>query len=141
MAATPISCVAGYYTIDEIEKTGACEKAGRMADRLVKGIRASVEKYGLPFVVYNQGSICHVDTVGTMHFSIDWSKPWQLPKVLKETSARQKEMEHMGAAYMAEGIITLAGNRLYTSAAYNEEMIDDVIGRFDKAFANCGKLG
>ena len=141
MAATPISCVAGYYTIDEIEKTGACEKAGRMADRLVKGIQASVEKYGLPFVVYNQGSICHVDTVGTMHFSIDWSKPWQLPKVLKETSARQKEMEHMGAAYMAEGIITLAGNRLYTSAAYNEEMIDDVIGRFDKAFANCGKLG
>ena len=141
MAATPISCVAGYYTIDEIEKTGACEKAGRMADRLVKGIRASVEKYDLPFVVYNQGSICHVDTVGTMHFSIDWSKPWQLPKVLKETSARQKEMEHMGAAYMAEGIITLAGNRLYTSAAYDEEMIDDVIGRFDKAFANCGKLG
>ncbi len=141
MAATPISCVAGYYTIDEIEKTGACEKAGRMADRLVKGIRTSVEKYDLPFVVYNQGSICHVDTVGTMHFSIDWSKPWQLPKVLKETSARQKEMEHMGAAYMAEGIITLAGNRLYTSAAYDEEMIDDVIGRFDKAFANCGKLG
>ena len=141
MAATPISCVAGYYTIDEIEKTGACEKAGRMADRLVKGIQASVEKYDLPFVVYNQGSICHVDTVGTMHFSIDWSKPWQLPKVLKETSARQKEMEHMGAAYMAEGIITLAGNRLYTSAAYDEEMIDDVIGRFDKAFANCGKLG
>ncbi len=140
MAATPISCVAGYYTIDEIEKTGACEKAGRMADRLVQGIQASVEKYDLPFVVYNQGSICHVDTVGTMHYSIDWSKPWQLPKVLKETSARQKEMEHMGAAYMAEGIITLAGNRLYTSAAYDESSIDDVIQRFDRAFANCGKL-
>ena len=141
MAATPISCVAGYYTIDEIDKTGACEKAGRMADRLVKGIQASVDKYDLPFVVYNQGSICHVDTVGTMHFSIDWSKPWQLPKVLKETSARQKEMEHMGAAYMAEGIITLAGNRLYTSAAYDESAIDDVIERFDRAFSNCGKLG
>ena len=141
MAATPISCVAGYYTIDEIDKSGACEKAGRMADRLTAGIQASVEKYNLPFVVYNQGSICHVDTVGTMHFSIDWSKPWQLPKVLKETSARQKEMEHMGAAYMAEGIITLAGNRLYTSAAYDEAMIDDVIERFDRAFANCGKLG
>jgi len=140
MAATPISCVAGYYTIDEIEKTGACEKAGRMADRLVQGIQASIEKYDLPFVVYNQGSICHVDTVGTMHYSIDWSKPWQLAKVLKETSARQKEMEHMGAAYMAEGIITLAGNRLYTSAAYDESSIDDVIQRFDRAFANCGKL-
>ena len=75
-----------------------------------------------------------------MHFAIDWSKPWQLPGILKETSKRQKEMEHMGAAYMAEGIITLAGSRLYTSAAYNEEMIDDVIARFDRAFSKCGKL-
>jgi len=91
-------------------------------------------------VVFNQGSICHVDTVGTMHYSIDWSKPWQIPVVLKETSRRQKEMEHVGAAYMAEGIITLAGSRLYTSAAYTEEMIDDVISRFDKVFDKCGNL-
>ena len=49
-------------------------------------------------------------------------------------------MEHMGAAYMAEGIITLAGSRLYTSAAYNEEMIDDCIARFDRVFEKCGNL-
>ena len=141
MAATPISCCAGYYTLEEIERTGACEKAGRMADRLVAGLQASVKKHGLPFVIFNQGSICHVDTVGTMHFSIDWSKPWTLPTVLKETGRRQKEMEHIGAAYMAEGIVTLAGSRLYTSAAYDEEMIDDLIARFDRVFEKCGKLG
>lgn len=45
-------------------------------------------------------------------------------------------MEHMGAAYMAEGLVTLAGSRLYTSAAYNEEMIDDALTRFDKVFEN-----
>ena len=140
MAATPISSCAGYYTICEIEKTNACEKAGRMADRLVAGIKQSVEKYELPFVVFNQGSICHVDTVGTMHYSIDWSKPWKLPEVLKQTGRRQIEMEHIGAAYMAEGIVTLAGSRLYTSAAYNEEMIDDVIARFDRVFSKCGRL-
>ena len=126
--------------LEEIEKTNACEKAGRLADRLTEGIRASAERHGLPFVVFNQGSICHVDTVGTMHFAVDWSKPWTLPSVLKETSRRQIEMEHIGAAYMAEGIITLAGSRLYTSAAYNEEMIDDVISRFDRVFSKCGKL-
>ena len=140
MAATPISCCAGYYMIEEIEKQNACEKAGRMADRLVEGIRKSVKKYGLPFVVFNQGSICHVDTVGTMHFAIDWSKPWKLPHILKETDVRRKEMEHMGAAYMAEGLVTLAGSRLYTSAAYDEMMIDDVIERFDRVFSKCGKL-
>lgn len=140
MAATPISCVAGFHTIEEIERTGACEKAGRMADRLTAGIRASAEKYDLPFVIFNQGSICHVVTAGTMHFAIDWRKPWQLPKILKETSRRQKEMEYMGAAYTAEGIVTLAGSRLYTSAAYDETMIDDVIARFDRIFASCGNV-
>ena len=30
MAATPISCAAGYYTLCEIERTNACETAGRM---------------------------------------------------------------------------------------------------------------
>ena len=41
---------------------------------------------------------------------------------------------------MAEGIITLAGSRLYTSAAYTEEMIDDLLVRFERVFANCGPL-
>ena len=140
LAATPISCVAGYYTLCEIERTNACEQAGRMGDRLAKGLQRSVRKHRLPFVVFNQGSICHLDNVGTMHFVVNWKKPWTIPHVLKETGIRQKEMEHMGAAYMAEGLITLAGSRLYTSAAYNEGMIDDVIARFDRVFAKCGRL-
>ena len=49
-------------------------------------------------------------------------------------------MEHIGAAYMAEGIVTLAGSRLYTSAAYNEEMIDDVLSRFDRVLSQCAPL-
>lgn len=140
MAATPISCCAGYHTICEIERTNACEKAGRMADRLIAGIQKSIRKYNLPFVAFNQGSICHVENVGTMHFHIDWSKLWEVPDVLKQTSIRQKEMEHIGAAYMAEGIVTLAGSRLYTNAAYTEEDIDDLIGRFDRVFSKCGPL-
>ena len=140
MAATPISCVAGYTALCEIEKRNACEVAGRMGDRLTHGLQELIKKYDLPFVAFNQGSICHLDSVGTMHFHIDWSKPWTIPGVLKQTDVRKKEMEHMGAAYMAEGIITLAGSRLYTSAAYTEEMIDDVLSRFERVFANCGKV-
>ncbi|MDO5452649.1 MAG: hypothetical protein Q4F20_02780, partial [Eubacteriales bacterium] len=94
----------------------------------------------LPFVCYNIGSVCHLHTVATMQYAIDWGKLWQVPKILEETGLRQKEMEHMGAAYMAEGIVTLAGSRLYTSAAYTPEMIDDVIGRFDKVLSQCKQL-
>lgn len=140
MAATPISCVAGYYTLCEIERTNACEVAGRAGDRLTRGLQELIKKYQLPFVAFNQGSICHLDNAGTMHYDVDWSKPWTLPAVLKQTGIRQKEMEHMGAAYMAEGIVSLAGTRLYTSAAYTDEMIDDVLSRFDRVLAKCGPI-
>ena len=34
LAANPLSCVAGYHTILEIEKHRACERAGAAGDRL-----------------------------------------------------------------------------------------------------------
>ena len=134
MAATPLSCCAGYHTICEIERTGACEKAAKMGDRLTDGLVKRIQERKLPFVAYNVGSICHLDTVGTMHFAIRWSRPWQIPGILKATSARKAEMQHMGAAYMAEGLVTLAGNRMYTSAAYTEADIDAALAAFDRVF-------
>ena len=137
MAATPISCVAGYTAICEIEKRNACQVAGQMGDRLTKGIQESIKKYNLPFVAFNVGSVCHLDTVGTMQFAIDLKKAWEIPGILDQTGIRQIEMQNMGAAYMAEGLVTLAGSRLYTSAAYTPEMIDDCIARFDKVLSQC----
>ncbi len=140
MAATPISCCAGYTTLCEIEKRNACQVAGQAGDRLTKGIQDSIKKYNLPFVAFNVGSVCHLDTVATMQHEIDWSKLWKVPSVLDETKVRQEEMQYMGAAYMAEGLVTLAGSRLYTSAAYTDEMVDDCIARFDRVLANCAKI-
>ena len=45
-------------------------------------------------------------------------------------------MEEMGAAYMAEGLVTLAGSRLYTSAADTDDVIDDALDRFERVFRN-----
>ena len=46
----------------------------------------------------------------------------------------------MGCAYMAEGLVTLAGSRLYTSAAYTPKMIDQALTCFDKVFENVALL-
>ena len=70
MSATPISCCAGYHTICEIERTRAWETAAKMGDRLKDGLNVLIEKKGLPFVAYNVGSICHLDTVGTMRLAV-----------------------------------------------------------------------
>ncbi len=40
----------------------------------------------------------------------------------------------MGAAYMAEGLVTLAGSRLYVNATYTEADIAEALTRFDRVF-------
>jgi glutamate-1-semialdehyde 2,1-aminomutase len=140
MAANPLSCAAGYHTICEMEKTNACQKAGLAGDRLTSGLKSLIKKKDLPFVAFNQGSICHLETVGTIHFALNWARPWTIPGVLKATSVRKTEMEHMGAAYMAEGLVTLAGSRLYTSAAYTDELIDEALAGFGRVFEHVTRL-
>jgi glutamate-1-semialdehyde 2,1-aminomutase len=134
MSANPLSSAAGYYTICEIEKTGAAQKAGRAGDRITRGLQELIKKYNLPFVAFNQGSVCHLETVGTMLFDINWNRPWQIPAKMKEIHARKHVMEEMGAAYMAEGIVTLAGSRIYTSAADTDAIIDTALKSFDRIF-------
>ncbi len=136
MAANPLSAAAGYLTLCEIEKTNAAVKAGRAGDRLTQGLEKLIKKYNLPFVAFNQGSICHLETVGTMLFHIPWNRPWKIPGTIKQIHARKEVMEEMGAAYMAEGIVSLAGSRLYTSAADTDDIIDDALIRFERVFKN-----
>ena len=126
LSANPLSCVAGYHALLEMERTNAPVIAGRAGDRLVKGLQAIIDKYGLPFVAFNQGSICHLETSGLM--LLDMRHPLRLAKELKP---RKHMLEEMGAAYMANGIITLAGSRMYTSMADTDAVIDEALGRFD----------
>jgi glutamate-1-semialdehyde 2,1-aminomutase len=136
MAANPLSCCAGYYTLLEIEKTNACEKAGKAGDRITRGLNGLIDKYGLPFVAYNQGSICHLEAAGTLFVKI---KLLKIKSVLAEINERKKLMEEYGAAYMAEGIVTLAGSRLYCSMADTDEVVDEALNRFDRVFKNVEK--
>lgn len=145
LAAAPISCIAGYTAIREIERTNACAKAGRAGDRLTDGLKSLINKYGLPYVAYNQGSICHLECTGAM--SYDFSS-FFLPKsaiqILKHKEmiySRKESMERMGAAYMANGIVTLAGSRLYTSMADTDDIIDEALTRFEDIFKHVVKTG
>jgi glutamate-1-semialdehyde 2,1-aminomutase len=132
LSANPLSCVAGYYSLLEMERTNAAVIAGRAGDRLTKGLQAIIEKHGLPFVAYNQGSIVHLETSGVM--LLDLRNPLRLARELKP---RKHMIEEMGAAYMSQGLITLAGSRMYTSMADTDEVIDDALNKFESVLAAC----
>ncbi|MBI5934847.1 MAG: aminotransferase class III-fold pyridoxal phosphate-dependent enzyme [Chloroflexi bacterium] len=132
LSANPLSCAAGYHALLEMERTNAPVIAGRAGDRLTKGLQAIIEKYGLSFVAYNQGSIVHLETSGTM--LLDFKNPLRL---LKELKPRKHMMEEMGAAYMAIGLVTLAGSRMYTSMADTDEVIDEALAKFETVLSAC----
>ena len=126
LSANPLSCVAGYHALLEMERTNAPVIAGRAGDRLTAGLQSIITRHGLPFVVFNQGSIVHLETSGTM--LLDLHHPLRLAKELKP---RKHMMEEMGAAYMAHGLVTLAGSRMYTSMADTDDVIDKALEQFE----------
>lgn len=126
LSANPMSCAAGYFAIEEMERTNAPVLAGRAGDRLTKGLQSIIERLKLPFVAYNQGSIVHLETSGVM--LLDFKNPF---KLLREVKPRKHMMEEMGAAYMSQGMVTLAGSRLYTSLADTDAVIDESLNRFE----------
>jgi len=130
LSANPLSCAAGFFAIEEMARTNAPVIAGRAGDRLARGLQRLIDRHGLPYVVYNQGSIVHLESSGVM--LLDMHNP---VKLLKEKDPRKELMEQMGAAFAAHGIITLAGSRLYTSMADTDAVIDDALSRFDEVFA------
>jgi glutamate-1-semialdehyde 2,1-aminomutase len=132
LSANPLSCVAGYHALLEMERTNAPVIAGKAGDRLTKGLQAIIDKLSLPFVTYNQGSIVHLETSAVM--LLDLRNPIKLARELKP---RKHMMEEMGAAYMSQGLITLAGSRMYTSMADTNDVIDDALQKFETVLSAC----
>ncbi len=131
LSANPMSCAAGYFAIEEMERTNAAVVAGRAGDRLRAGLQEIIDRLDLPYVAYNQGSIVHLETSGVM--LLDFKNPL---KLLREVKPRKHMMEEMGAAYLSQGLITLAGSRLYTSLADTDEVIDEALNRFETVLSN-----
>ncbi len=131
LSANPLSCVAGYYALLEMERTNAPIIAGRAGDQLTKGLQSIIERLKLPFVAYNQGSIVHLETSGVM--LLDFKDPL---KLMRELKPRKHMMEEMGAAYMAQGLVTLAGSRMYTSMADTDEVIGEALKGFETVLSS-----
>ena len=132
LSANPLSCAAGYHSLLEMERTGAPMLAGRAGDRLRAGLERLIGRYDLPYVTYNFGSIVHLHTSGVLQLDL------RDPAAFAEVGPRRHMLEEMGAAFAAEGMITLAGSRLYMSMADTDAVVDDALGHFDRVFSGVG---
>lgn len=129
LSANPLSCAAGYLSLKAMEETHAPYHAARAADRLTAKLEAIIAELELPFFAVNYGSIVHLQTHGVL-----------LPDVtsddfLMQVLQRKHVAKDIGAAYTVEGIITLAGSRLYTSMADTDDVMDAATAGFEKVLA------
>ena len=135
LSANPVSCAAGYHAILEMERTNAPVLAGQAGDKLCRGLQSIIDDLDLPFFVYNHGSIIHLETHGVL--LVDTTDPDFFTKVMQ----RKEIAEEMGAAYTAEGVITLAGSRLYASMADSDEVIEEALGGFARVLSSVEGVG
>ncbi|MBN2155859.1 MAG: aminotransferase class III-fold pyridoxal phosphate-dependent enzyme [Candidatus Lokiarchaeota archaeon] len=133
LSANPLSCAAGYWAIRYIAETKAYLQAGKMGDLLTKGLSSLIEQYKLPYVAYNQASLVHLESSGAMLVDITQ------PGALKQAFERKQMMEEMGAAYTANGMITIGGSRIYTNMMDTKEIIETALEGFDSIFQNVRK--
>lgn len=129
LSANPLSCTAGYHALLEMDRTDAPARAGAAGDRLRAGLDGLIAGYGLPYVTYNFGSIVHLHTSGVLHLSLTD------PEFFDKLGPRKDMLGHMSMAFAAEGVITLAGSRIYTSMADTDDVIDDALAGFERVFA------
>jgi glutamate-1-semialdehyde 2,1-aminomutase len=71
----------------------------------------------------------HLHTSGVLHLRL------QDPEFFDKLGPRKDMLEHMSMAFAAEGVITLAGSRLYTSMADIDDVIDDALASFGRVFS------
>jgi glutamate-1-semialdehyde 2,1-aminomutase len=135
LSANPLSCAAGYYAILEMERTNAPVLAGQAGDKLCQGLQAIIDDLRLPFFVYNHGSIIHLETHGVLLLDVTD------PDFFSKVAERKEIAEEMGAAYTAEGVITLAGSRLYSSMADTDAVVEESLSAFARALGSVEGAG
>lgn len=130
IAANPLTCCAAYHAMKAVEETNATQKATKAAERLVAGMNESFAKYELPWFAYSLGGTCHFQT--SCVFGLDLSDNYQVGQI----PVRKDFMGEMGAALVANNIISVAGSRFYTCMKHTDEIIDKTIEGMDSICAN-----
>jgi glutamate-1-semialdehyde 2,1-aminomutase len=135
LSANPISCVAGYTAICELERTNAPAKMKVAADQFTRELASLADKYNVPAAIFNQGSILHLDLCGVQHLTsfIDDEEILENTFVLLPEASRR--MKEFAMALAAEGLIVAGGNKMFISLA-TIPVLDDALAIFERVFAN-----
>jgi len=115
MAANALSTCACYHALRLVDEYKAYDKAAAYAEKLTKELNDLFEKRpDLPFFAYNQQSIIIYDT--TAYFNVDIEHPDAFMQIMN----RMKIAKEYQLAITAQGVMCLAGSRMYACMQHDE---------------------
>jgi len=126
MAANALSVRACYYALKLVEEHKASEKAAAFADKLTAELNTLFETHAdLPFFAYNQKSIIIYDT--TSFFNVDITCDDAFMQIMQ----RMKVSKEYQLAILNQGIMTLAGSRMYTCMQHDQNALDKTLDAWE----------
>ena len=123
MAANPMTACAIYFTIRELEETGAIEKAAATTEKLVAALNGLFESRGSLWFAYNYGSILHIELGAPLY--VDIRKPGGLPDIFE----RKTIMTDYQTFLRNEGVMSLMGKG-YVTTTHSDEDVDRTVQAF-----------
>ena len=132
VSANPLTTLAGITVLKELVKEDVHTKLNRAADWLTQGIADLAKKYDVPALVFNHGSILHVDTHGLQHIPYCVSDPEEQQKQLKDAYMNYLEFS---MALLAEGVVIANGGKTYLPYG-SIGILDDILQAYENVFRN-----
>jgi glutamate-1-semialdehyde 2,1-aminomutase len=125
LAANALSTAACYFTLVELEESGAIEKAAQITDKMVAELNALFARRETDYFAYNFASILHVETAAPMAYRIN------APGGLQEIVKRKDCLDKYALVLRNEGILSLLGKG-FVSAAHTDEDIAATVAAYEK---------
>ncbi len=139
----PVIAKAGYTAINEIISKDVCQRTSDLADKLADELNSIIYRENLPFVVYNQGSIVHLEIVGALKFDVSSRSKVgtliKLKKIKKEFLKKKIILERLNATYLCAGLVLSDGTKMYINADMTIELINEAVKEFEKVLKRINK--
>lgn len=131
LSANPVSCVAGYTAICEMERTNCHEKLEVACEKFSRDLTDLANKYEIPAIITHQGSIMQIDVTGFKHIATfeNYSKE----EIAEKRAAAGKLMNEFSMALAAEGIIVAAGNKTFLNLQ-TIDVLDEALDIYERVF-------
>ncbi len=133
-----ITARMGQAAIREIVEKEVCQTVADLGDRLADKLNQLIHNMDLPFVVYNQGSIVHLEIMGALNFDVTSKTKIgtlkELNKIKEEFAKRKEKLERLNAAFLCEGLLLTDGTKMFITNQLDEELIDEAVVRFERVF-------